>query len=95
MLLIWGLILGGGGEGGRSSTNNLAGASLSTSVTVTMLSSSLAPLHQFWYEDQMTDEQLNTVMITIYESFPSFGRRMVNDYLMTLGERVPRCRFLK
>lgn len=34
--------MGGGGAGGGSLTNNLAGASVSTS----------APLHQLWYEDQ-------------------------------------------
>ena len=34
--------MGGGGAGGGSLTNNLAGASVSTS----------APLHQLWYEEQ-------------------------------------------
>ena len=37
---------------------------------------------------QMTDEQLDAIMVTIYERFPSFGRRMVDGYLMALGERV-------
>ena len=44
---------------------------------------------------QMTDEQLDTVMVTIYERFPSFGRRMVDGYLMALGERVPRRRIIE
>ena len=44
---------------------------------------------------QMTDEQLDTVMVTIYERFPSFGQRMVDGYLMALGERVPRRRIIE
>ena len=44
---------------------------------------------------QMTDGQLDTVMVTIYERFPSFGRRMVDGYLMALGERVPRRRIIE
>ena len=43
---------------------------------------------------QMTDDELDGVMLTIYEQFPSFGRRMIDGYLMALGERVPRQRIL-
>jgi hypothetical protein len=28
-------------------------------------------------------------MLHIYEQFPSFGQRMIDGYLMQLGERVP------
>ena len=58
-----------------------------------MLSSSPAPLSV--NKDQITDEQLNMVMITIYECFPSFGRRMVDGYLIALGKRVPRRRIFE
>jgi len=43
---------------------------------------------------QMSDSELDAVMLTIYEQFPSFGRRMIDGYLMALGERVPRRRIL-
>ena len=39
-----------------------------------------------------TDEELDAILISIYEQFPSFGRRMIDGYLMALGERVPRRR---
>jgi len=39
---------------------------------------------------QATDEELDTILVSIYEQFPSFGRRMIDGYLMALGERVPR-----
>ena len=40
----------------------------------------------------MTDEQLDAVMVTIYERFSSFR---VDGYLMALGERVPRRRIIE
>ena len=39
-----------------------------------------------------TDEELDAILISIYEQFPSFGRWMIDGYLMALGERVPRWR---
>ena len=39
---------------------------------------------------QATDEELDAILISIYEQFPSFGRRMIDGYLMALGERVSR-----
>jgi hypothetical protein len=44
---------------------------------------------------QMSDDELDDVMLTIYEQFPSFGRRMIDGYLMALRERVPRRRILE
>lgn len=41
---------------------------------------------------QATDEELDAILISIYEQFPSFGKRMIDGYLMALGERVPRRR---
>lgn len=40
----------------------------------------------------LTNDELDTIMISIYEQFPSFGRRMIDGYFMALGERVPRQR---
>ena len=41
---------------------------------------------------QATDEELDTILISIYEQFPLFGKWMIDGYLMALGERVPRRR---
>ena len=41
---------------------------------------------------QATDEELDAILISIYEQFPSFGKQMIDGYLMALGERVPRRR---
>jgi hypothetical protein len=41
---------------------------------------------------RMSDEELDIIMLSIYERFPSFGRRMIDGYFMALGERVPRSR---
>ncbi|KAF8804313.1 hypothetical protein BYT27DRAFT_7259298 [Phlegmacium glaucopus] len=35
---------------------------------------------------QATDEELDAILISIYEQFPSFGKRMIDGYLMALGE---------
>ncbi|KIJ98599.1 hypothetical protein K443DRAFT_71885, partial [Laccaria amethystina LaAM-08-1] len=37
---------------------------------------------------QATDEELDAILVSLYEQFPSFGRRMIDGYLMALGERV-------
>jgi len=39
-----------------------------------------------------TDEELDAILISIYEQFPSFGNRMIDGYFMALSERVPRRR---
>ena len=41
---------------------------------------------------QATDKELDAILISIYEQFPSFGKKMIDGYLMALGERVPRRR---
>jgi hypothetical protein len=41
---------------------------------------------------KLTDEELDRIMLSIYEQFPTFGRRMIDGYLIQLGERVPRSR---
>jgi hypothetical protein len=41
---------------------------------------------------KLTDEELDRIMLSIYEQFPTFGRRMIDGYLLQLGERVPRSR---
>lgn len=43
----------------------------------------------------MTDNELDAVMLTIYERFPSFGRRLIDGYLMAIGECVPRQRIVE
>ena len=41
---------------------------------------------------QLTDDELDQVLLNMYHQFPSFGRRMIDGYLLQLGERVPRGR---
>lgn len=41
---------------------------------------------------KLTDAQLDAIMLQIYTQFPTFGRTMIDGYLMQLGERVPRRR---
>ena len=41
---------------------------------------------------RLDDSELDQLLLRIYEQFPSFGRRMIDGYLMQLGERVPRQR---
>lgn len=43
---------------------------------------------------QLTDEELDEIMLQIYNQFLTFGRRMIDGYLMQLGECVPRQRIL-
>ncbi|KAG6894990.1 hypothetical protein C0992_003632, partial [Termitomyces sp. T32_za158] len=43
---------------------------------------------------QLSDEELDALMLDIYEQFTSFGRRMIDGYLLRLGERVPRQRII-
>lgn len=42
----------------------------------------------------ISDNDLDQVMLEIYHQFPSFGRRMIDGYLLQLGIRVPRERLL-
>lgn len=44
---------------------------------------------------QISDEELDRHMLNIYEQFPSFGRRMIDGYLLHLGERVPRQKIIE
>jgi len=44
---------------------------------------------------QISDTDLDRIILGIYQQFPSFGRRMIDGYLMQLGERVPRSRVLQ
>ena len=41
---------------------------------------------------QLSDAELDSLILTIHNQFPSFRRRMVDGYLLVLGERVPRRR---
>ncbi len=41
---------------------------------------------------RLTDDEIDSIMLDIYEQFPSFGRRMIDGYFMALQERVPRRR---
>jgi len=38
---------------------------------------------------RLSDDELNQLMLHIYEQFPSFGQQMIDGYLMQLGERIP------
>lgn len=40
----------------------------------------------------LSDDELDALMQQIRTQFPSFGRRMIDGYLMQLGQRVPRRR---
>ncbi|KAF8139650.1 hypothetical protein EV363DRAFT_1089630, partial [Boletus edulis] len=40
----------------------------------------------------LPDDQLDALILSIYRQFPSFGRRMLDGYLLQLGHRVPRSR---
>lgn len=40
----------------------------------------------------LTNPELDQIMLSIYYQFPSFGRRMIDGYLLELGQRVPRAR---
>ena len=35
---------------------------------------------------QTMDEELDAILISIYEQFPSFGKQMIDGYLMALGD---------
>lgn len=43
---------------------------------------------------QMTDPELDELMLQIHTQFPAFGRRMIDGYLLQMGQRVPRSRVL-
>jgi len=40
----------------------------------------------------LSDEELDNIMIQILNSFPTFGRRMIDGHLKYLGHHVPRSR---
>ena len=42
----------------------------------------------------LSDTELDTLILRIYNEFPTFGRRMIDGYLMSIGERVPRQRVI-
>jgi|ERR1700722_1699943 len=37
----------------------------------------------------ITDSELDSIILTLYLQFPSFGHQMIDGYLIQLGERVP------
>ncbi|KAG6870575.1 hypothetical protein C0992_012957, partial [Termitomyces sp. T32_za158] len=39
-------------------------------------------------------QELDALMLDIYERFSSFGRRMIDGYLLHIGERVPHQRIV-
>jgi hypothetical protein len=43
---------------------------------------------------EISNDDLDQVVLEIYHQFPSFGRRMIDGYLLQLGLRVPRERLL-
>ncbi|KAJ2981471.1 hypothetical protein NUW54_g10871 [Trametes sanguinea] len=56
------------------------------STTVTHTSGSSSEL------SQLLDVELDRLILEIHNQFPSFGRRMIDGYLLVIGERVPRRR---
>lgn len=42
----------------------------------------------------LSDNELDKQILEIYQQFPSFGRRLIDGYLIALGQRVPRQRIL-
>ena len=40
----------------------------------------------------LPDDQLDALILSIYRQFPPFGCRMIDGYLLQLGQRVPRSR---
>jgi hypothetical protein len=43
----------------------------------------------------LSDEDLDSIMVDILRSFPSFGRRMIDGHLKFLGHHLPRLRIQK
>ncbi|KAG5349600.1 hypothetical protein C0989_002863 [Termitomyces sp. Mn162] len=43
---------------------------------------------------QLSNEEFDAFILDIYEQFPSFGRRMIDGFLLSHGERVPRQRII-
>jgi hypothetical protein len=43
-------------------------------------------------QSDLSDPELDEIVIYILEAFPSFGRRMIDGHLKHLGHRVPRSR---
>lgn len=42
----------------------------------------------------LSDNELDVLLRDIHIQFPSFGRRMIDGYLLQMGQRVPRSRVL-
>lgn len=42
----------------------------------------------------LSDNELDILLRDIHIQFPSFGRRMIDGYLLQMGQRVPRSRVL-
>lgn len=42
----------------------------------------------------ISDHDLDQAIASIYQQFPSFGRRMIDGYLLEAGHRVPRSRII-
>lgn len=43
-------------------------------------------------QSDLTDAQLDSIMLQILQSYPDFGRRMIDGHLRYLGHHVPRSR---
>lgn len=43
---------------------------------------------------QLTDPELDELILQVHTQFPAFGRRMIDGYLLQMGQRVPRSRIL-
>jgi hypothetical protein len=43
-------------------------------------------------QSDLSDDQLDSIMLQILHSFPDFGRRMIDGHLRYLGHQVPRSR---
>lgn len=43
---------------------------------------------------KLSDSELDTLVHKIHSQFPTFGRRMIDGYLLQAGHRIPRSRLL-
>lgn len=44
---------------------------------------------------KLTDDQLDALVLQCYQQFPTFGRTLIDGYLLDKGERVPRRRVME
>jgi hypothetical protein len=54
-------------------------------------------MHRFYgpstnHTSDLTDNDLDAIMLQIIEIFPNYGRRMIDGHLKHLGHRIPRSR---